>query len=424
MTTGRLTRQLSRIDGLAIGIGGVIGTGIFRTTGPILRSTGGPLGATVVWVVTGLASLVGAFLYADLSARVPEAGGPYAYVREAFGRRVAFVDGWIDAGVMKPMSQAAGVAIIGEILSQRTGIDAPKTFAAATFALLVGLTLLGVKAGALAQRVFTGTKLLTIAFVLALAFAAVPHPSAVTAPAPLDVVTALSGAWYTYLGWPDVALLSEELENPKRDMRPVLVGTVSTTILAYTAFHGAMLFGLGDGAEARSDLPALLLARDVMGSGAETLLSAALVAAMLGGLAEGLLVRPRVAFALARDGLAPAFLASTSASGMPRRATLAHSAIVMALVLSGGFAWLLPPLVFAQAAEMLLESCAYFPLRKRGPSPQAVKPWVAGLFVAVNATLVGWVAFTHPWPCLGVSAVAGVLALAYGRVAVSRALSG
>ena len=110
------------------------------------------------------------------------------------------------------------------------------------------------------------------------------------------------------------------------------------------------------------------------------------------------------------EGLA---LAATAGRGMPRKATLAHAAMVTTLVLTGGFAWLLPPLVFAQAAAMLLESSSYFPLRRRGPSAQPAPPWVAALFVAVNATLLGWVACSHPWPCLVVGGAGLVLAVGY-----------
>jgi len=73
-----LKRRLRRIDGLAIALGTVIGIGLFRNTGTVLRGTGGFTGATLLWVIGGVLVLGGAVLYADVSSRVPEAGGPYA----------------------------------------------------------------------------------------------------------------------------------------------------------------------------------------------------------------------------------------------------------------------------------------------------------------------------------------------------------
>src|ERR1700759_25757 len=92
-----LKRRLNRTDALAITLGAVIGVGVFRNTGLVLRGTGGFASATVLWFVIGLLCFGGASLYADLSGRVPEVGGPYAYVRVAFGRAPAVLSGRVNA---------------------------------------------------------------------------------------------------------------------------------------------------------------------------------------------------------------------------------------------------------------------------------------------------------------------------------------
>src|SRR4051812_20850819 len=102
----QLQRQLNRIDALAVSLGSVIGVGVFYNTGLVLSGTGGLAGATALWLIVGVVCLAGAILYADLSTRVPEAGGPYAYVRVAFGRPTAFVYGWMNAAVSMPVRQA------------------------------------------------------------------------------------------------------------------------------------------------------------------------------------------------------------------------------------------------------------------------------------------------------------------------------
>lgn len=112
----KLQRRLNRTDALAIALGSVIGVGVFFNTGRVLRGAGGLWGATVMWIVVGVVCLAGAVLYADLSARVPEAGGPYAYVRVAFGRPAGFAYGWLNAGLSMPVRQASTVAVAGTLL--------------------------------------------------------------------------------------------------------------------------------------------------------------------------------------------------------------------------------------------------------------------------------------------------------------------
>src|SRR5258707_11719371 len=90
-----LVRTLRLRDLLLLFIGSVIGSGIFRTPGPILRQVGGSVGLSLlVWIVGGVLSLLGALTYAELAAANPEAGGLYCYIRDVFGRLPAFLYGW------------------------------------------------------------------------------------------------------------------------------------------------------------------------------------------------------------------------------------------------------------------------------------------------------------------------------------------
>src|SRR5216110_3757079 len=90
-----LVRTLRLRDLLLLFIGSVIGSGIFRTPGPILRQVNGSVGLSLlVWVAGGALSLLGALTYAELAAANPEAGGLYCYIRDGFGRLPAFLYGW------------------------------------------------------------------------------------------------------------------------------------------------------------------------------------------------------------------------------------------------------------------------------------------------------------------------------------------
>jgi APA family basic amino acid/polyamine antiporter len=282
-----LKRRLDRTDALAITLGAVIGVGVFRNTGLILRGTGGFAEATVLWLVIGFLCFGGASLYADLSGRVPEAGGQYAYVRTAFGGRAAFIYGWLYAGVALPARQAAAVSIAGEVMSQWVPAS-PRVLAIALLVVLSVLHLGGVRAGAIAQWIFTSGKLATIAIVIGLSLAIGWHGSTVDVSyEPVSFAAAVAGVWYTYLGWQDVVVLAEELHEPRRDLPFVMFGTVITVMVLYTAIHVAVYLGLGGGAEAYGTLPALDIARHALGPTGENLLRGLLLSSMIGVSAVG-----------------------------------------------------------------------------------------------------------------------------------------
>jgi APA family basic amino acid/polyamine antiporter len=379
----------------------VVGVGIFRTTGQVYRAAGGAAAAMLVWLALGALSLAGAYVYADLATRVPEAGGPYAYVRVAFGRVAGFVDGWFAVIVGNPARQATGIALIGELLARMLGVAAPRALAVGVVIVLAALNWIGVKAGARSQKAFTAVKLAALFGLVVLALWPHPSPSAAeTAKAlpPLPFLFALTGAWYAYLGWEDVALLAEELRSPKKDLLVVFVGSVTIVVAAYLLVNGAILYAADGSALAGAELPALDIAHRVLGPRADQAMSAFMLVSALGAAAEGMMVRPRFAFAIARDGFAPQILTRVNRGGTPTGALALHATLVAALLLSGSFQWILSLFVFAQAVQSFFESASYFTIRRRIPAPQLtpLHPMLPALFVAANGTLAVWIAWQEP----------------------------
>jgi amino acid transporter len=120
-----------------------------------------------------------------------------------------------------------------------------------------------------------------------------------------------------------------------------------------------------------------------------------LLVSMIGGAAESLLVRPRVLFALARDGLAPKGLTYINRGGTPAVAMLAHAGLVLALVLTGTFRELLALLAFTQALTGLVESASAFVLGVPGSRRASSRAWTA-IFVTANAAVCAIVAYEEP----------------------------
>jgi amino acid transporter len=282
------------------------------------------------------------------------------------------------------------------------GVEAPRLLAVATVVVLAALNWIGVKAGARSQKVFTVVKLAALLGVVVLALWPYPSPStaAETAKAlpPLPFLFALTGAWYAYLGWEDVALLAEELRSPKRDLLVVFVGSVTIVVAVYLIVNGAILYAADGSALAGAELPALDIAHRVLGQRADQAMSAFMLVSAVGAAAEGMMVRPRFAFAIARDGFAPQILTRVNRGGTPTGALALHAMLVAALLLSGSFQWILSLFVFAQAVQSFFESASYFIIRRRIPAPQLtpLHPVLPALFVAANGTLAMWIAWQEP----------------------------
>src|SRR5918996_4434149 len=97
-----LKRQIGLVTAAAVVVGEVVGVGIFLTPAAMAKSLGAPLLVLVVWLLSGLMALAGALCYGELAARFPAAGGGYVYLREAYGRPLAFLYGWMVFLVLDP----------------------------------------------------------------------------------------------------------------------------------------------------------------------------------------------------------------------------------------------------------------------------------------------------------------------------------
>ena len=154
--TGYL-RRLTLWDAAMIVIGGIIGAGIFRTPATIAERTAGSGQLLALWVIGGLATLAGALCFAELGARRPQAGGTYIYLREAWGRLPAFVCGWTILLIIYPGSVAAVAVTFADYLCPVLGLGSiyVQPVAVGAIAFIVGINLLGVRAGAWVQNIFT-----------------------------------------------------------------------------------------------------------------------------------------------------------------------------------------------------------------------------------------------------------------------------
>src|SRR5437667_5459502 len=240
-----LTRSLRLRDLIFIVVGTVIGSGIFVVPGAVLRQTGGDVGyALLVWVLGGVLSLLGALTYGELGSMLPEAGGAYVYVRDAFGPLPAFLLGWTLFFVISSGSVATLAVAFAEYLRQFVPLDATaRTLVAALMIAVVGaVNVRGTRHSANVQNWSTGLKvaaILVMSVVLLSAGRGLADLRAATFTAPLGpsllpgVGVAMIGVLWAYEGWANVAASAGEALEPQRSLpRGIVIGT-ATLIAIY-----------------------------------------------------------------------------------------------------------------------------------------------------------------------------------------------
>ena len=172
MSGERLQRSLTLVDAIAIVVGSMIGSGIFLKAAEIAPLVAHPPLIMVIWLASGLLTLGGALVVAELGAMMPEAGGLYIYLRRAYGPFVGFLFGWSLLAVLQTGSiagLAAGAVLSLQALEPKIG-EFQFVLATSLIVLLTGLNILSVRSGAKVQNILTLAKVLGIAFLVAGAF--------------------------------------------------------------------------------------------------------------------------------------------------------------------------------------------------------------------------------------------------------------
>jgi len=403
-----LKRSLRVFDGLAMIVGIMIGSGIFRTPGLVARELGRPWLTFVAWLLGGVLALLGALVFAELATRHPRAGGKYVYAREAFGPRAGFVVGWVE-GLAIYTAAIAAIGVAGaEFIARIAGWPAGSVrwIAIALVGGFTGINLLGVSSGRWAQNVITAAKVLALAAVVVLAFAAGTgagwHGTLPGAPTGGALFAALAVAAqsviWSYYGSVDAAKIAEEVVDPGRTLPRVLLLGIAIVTALYLLLNAAFLHVLPFAQIAASNLVAGDVATAVFGARGGVIMAVLALLVVLASLNGNVFVTPRVIFGLARDGLGPAVLTRVNAGATPWTATALIGAVSMALAASGTFTQLL---ALAIVLILLIDGAAaasLFVLRTRQPdAPFRVPlyPVVPAAFLLVYVALFVGTAMTQ-----------------------------
>ncbi|HYY43454.1 MAG TPA: amino acid permease [Pyrinomonadaceae bacterium] len=309
----RLARQLGLFDATMIVMGGIVGAGIFINPYVVAQQVHTPLLILGAWLAGGAIALAGAFIYAELAARLPGTGGQYVYLREAFHPSVAFLYGWALLLVTQTGGMAAVAVTFARYFLELT--HAPLSdgaVAAAALALLTVVNCLGVRAGSNVQSALMIVKILAILLLVAcgLLFIGAPHTVArplLDRPLSLPLLTALGAAltpvMFAYGGWQTASFVAGEMRDPRRDLaRGLLIGVLGVIAL-YVGVSFVCLHALGAEELARTTTPASAVMRLALGERGARIIGTGIAISTLGFLSQGMLTAPRVYFAMAADGL-------------------------------------------------------------------------------------------------------------------------
>ncbi len=398
--------SLSVLDGVALMVGVVVGIGIFRTPPLVAANVGSETAFILVWLVGGLAVLIGALCYAELAASHPSVGGEYHFLRRAFGRQPALLFAWARCTVIQPGAIAAVGFVYGDYAQQILPLGEYGTalHAVLAIALLTGLNTLGTLQSKTLQIVLTGLTLVAVASVVLAGFIA--DPASVSVPvssepsAPAGALgMAMVFVLLTYGGWNEAAYMSGELKDVRRTMIRVLVYGTAVIVVTYTAVNLAFLELLGLEGLRASDAPAAAVMRGVAGETGVMALSLIVCWAALSTINGTVFTGARAYYALGRD--VPQLpgvgdwddRGDTPLNGLLVQGGLALALVVLGAVTRDGFQAMVDYTAPVFWLFMLLVSLSLFVLRVKEPDIERhfkvpLYPVVPALFTLTCAGLL------------------------------------
>jgi len=422
-----LKKRVNLFDGVSIVAGSMIGSGIFITSADIARSVGSPGWLMVVWLITGIITVIGAISYGELASMMPDVGGQYVYLREAYNPLLGFLFGWTTFLVI----QCGSIAAVAVAFAKFSGVLFPwisdrnilfdagflkiSTTMVVAISMIVFLTWLntrGIVTGKIVVNIFTSTKVLALFGFIVIGFFAIrEHESwqinkevfweagktgANNQIIPLSgfvlvtaVATALVGSLFSSDAWYNVTYISGEVINPKRTVPlSLILGTLIVSVIYlfinWVYIRILPLSGSPDGTNvlargiqfATDDRVATSAMSVVFGDYAAIIMAIFVMISTFGCNHGLILAGPRVYYAMAMDGLFFKRVAKINSKGVPGFAIAIQGVWAILLCLSGTYSNLLDYVIFAVLLFFALTIFTLFILRAKKPDvPRPYKAW-------------------------------------------------
>ena len=331
----RLARRLGTRQAVAVGLGSMVGAGVFSAFGPAAQAAGSAL--LVGLALAAVVAYANATASAQLAARYPASGGTYVYGRERLGPWWGFVAGW--AFVVGKTASCAAMALTFAAYVAPDGWQRP--LAAGAVAAVAAVNYRGVTRTATATQVLVVVVLLVLGLVLAVTLgSAGPSWARLADGVPADlgwrgVVQSAALLFFAFAGYARVATLGEEVRDPARTIPRAVTLALALTVLLYAAVALTLLTVLGAAGTAASDAPLAAAAARASAAWAEPLVRVGAAVASLGALLALVAGVGRTVLAMAREGDLPRPLAAVHPRyRVPHRAEVVLALVVATLVLA------------------------------------------------------------------------------------------
>jgi basic amino acid/polyamine antiporter, APA family len=402
---GGMLRILGVTFGVAVSLGGSIGSGIMRTPSQIAARMPSATWIMMAWILGAIYSLLGAWSLAEVGAMLPSSGAFYTIARRAYGDYLGFVVGWND-WVSNCSAVAAAAILIGEYSRDLFPQLSHAVLTGSIVAILIAaLQWRGTRWGSQFQHITSAATAVVFFVLIAGAFLSHRHAVA-TAPASATLVLSrlplvfafvliLQAVIFTYDGWYSSIYFGDELKNPGREMPRSMFHSVFLLSAIFVLVNAALLHVLGVAGVAKEDLPVAALGAAIFGRAGDTIVRGLMIVALLALVNSVILSATRVLYAMSRDRWGARAFTRVNPGGTPSLALWMSAAVTMAFLLTGKFNRVIAITTFFFVAKYGISYFAVFVLRRRETAmPRAYRtwgyPWTTALAVAGSAAfLVG-----------------------------------
>lgn len=412
MSSPGLSRRLGVGDAVVIGLGAMIGAGVFAAFGPAAQAAGSGL-----LIGLGIAAVVAfgnATSTAQLAAVHPTSGGVYAYGRAELGPWWGFLAGW--GFVIGKTASCAAMALTFAAYVAPPGWERP--LAALAAVALGAVNLFGITRTAQVARILVTIVLVILALVAVAGFSAAPSAGGWSAgplaAGPLGILQAGGILFFAFAGYARIATLGEEVRDPERTIPRAIVFAFSGALLVYALIGVVALGVLGPDALAASSAPLVDVVRAAGWDAAAPAVRIGAAAASLGALLALIAGVGRTSFAMAREGDLPRILATVDARWrVPRNAEIAVIAVVVVIVALGDVRGAIGFSSFGVLLYYLVANIAAF--RQTGDARRYPR-----VLQIVGAAGCAALVVTLPWPAVPVGVGVLLAGLGYRMLRLRR----
>ncbi|WP_139892823.1 APC family permease [Bacillus sp. D386] len=373
-----LKKEIGLKEALTIVVGVVIGSGIFFKATPVLESAGSPVAAIIAWLLGGLITLAAALTLAEIGSAIPETGGVFAYLKELYGEKFAFLFGWVQALIYIPGILAA----LSIVFATQATYFMPMTdlqqklLAIGILVFVAALNIISTKLGGRIQFISTIAKMIPIIAIIVFGIihgmgketASLFSGESVHSFTLTSFGAAILGTLFAYEGWVSVGNMAGEMKNPQRDLpRSILFG-MTIIIAAYVLINVAFFSVMSVQEIVSTEKVATDAALILFGSGGSAIISIGILISIFGTLNGYLMTGVRVPFAMAQSKIFPFHHVMgrvESRTSTPINVFIFEVVLSIIYILSGSFNTLSTLALFATWIFFVMAIYGVFILRKK-----------------------------------------------------------